>query len=153
MISDREKKALACFARGCNCAQAVAVAYADVMGLTEEQAALVSVGFGGGMGRLRDNCGAFSAAVMLCGALSGPDGADNAHRVETYTRVQEVYRRFLEKNGSICCAELLGREKKPEKPTPEKRGPDYYRTRPCVRIIRNTCQLLDELLAAREREA
>lgn len=146
-ISDREKQAVRNFAAGCNCAQSVVLAYADVLGLTPEQAAMASVGFGGGIGRLRDNCGAFSAAVMLCGAIEGPEGATKAHRPQTYARVQEVARRFREKNGSLNCAELLGRPAGPEAPVPDERTKDYYRARPCAKIIRRACQIIDEMLA------
>lgn len=147
MISEREKQAVRNFAAGCNCAQSVLLAYADVLGLTQEQAAMVSVGFGGGIGRLRDNCGAFSAAVMLCGALEGKDGAKKEHRPQTYVRVQEVCRRFTARNGTINCAELLGREKGPEAPVPDDRTKEYYRRRPCARIIRSACQIIDDMLA------
>ena len=68
-ISEREKTAVRLFASGVNCAQAVLMTYADITGLTQEQAARVACGLGGGIGRLRDNCGAFSSAVMLCAAL------------------------------------------------------------------------------------
>ncbi len=147
MVSEREKQAVRNFAAGCNCAQAVLMTYADVLGLTQEQAAMVSVGFGGGMGRLRDHCGAYSAAVMLCGAIEGKDGALKEHRPLTYARVQEVNRRFIERNGTVCCAELLGREKGPESPVPEARTPAYYKARPCARIIRSACKIIDEMLA------
>ena len=143
---DHRQKAVDLFLAGHNCAQAVFKAYCDLAGLTEEQAGLVSVGFGGGIGRLRDNCGAFSAAVMLCGVLEGPEGALKEHRRETYARVQEMHRRFLQVNGSICCAELLGRAKGPEVPTPDARTPEYYRSRPCARIIRRACGIIDEML-------
>lgn len=147
VISERAKQAVRNFADGCNCAQSVAMAYADVLGLTQEQAAMVSVGFGGGIGRLRDNCGAFSAAVMLCGVLEGAEGARKEHRPQTYARVQEVHRRFVERNGSISCAELLGRAKAPEAPTPDARTKAYYRSRPCAKIIRRACGIIDEMLA------
>lgn len=107
-ISEREKTAVRLFASGVNCAQAVLMTYADIAGLTQEQAARVACGLGGGIGRLRDNCGAFSSAVMLCAALEGADGAKPEHRPQTYARVQRVYRAFIARNGSICCAELLG---------------------------------------------
>lgn len=107
---------------------------------------MVSVGFGGGIGRLRDNCGAFSAAVMLAGVMEGPDGAKKEHRTETYARVQEIHRRFVAVNGSICCAELLGRAKAPEAPTPDARTAQYYRSRPCAKIIRRACAIIDEML-------
>ncbi len=145
-MSERAKQALRNFAAGCNCAQSVLLAYADVLGLTQEQAAMASVGFGGGIGRLRDNCGAFSAGVMLCGVMEGPEGAKKAHRAQTYARVQELHRRFVAVNGSICCAELLGRAKAPETPTPDARTAEYYRQRPCAKIIRRGCAVIDEML-------
>ena len=145
-MSERAKQAVRNFADGCNCAQSVLLAYHDVLGLTREQAAMVSVGFGGGIGRLRDNCGAFSAAVMLAGVMEGEDGAKKVHRPRTYARVQELHRRFVEVNGSICCAELLGRAKAPEAPVPEERTAAYYRSRPCAKIIRRACAIIDEML-------
>ena len=84
---------------------------------------------------------------MLCAALEGSDGAKPEHRPQTYARVQRVYREFIARNGSICCAELLGREKKPESPTPDARTNAYYSSRPCAKIIRMTCKIIDEMLA------
>ena len=150
-MSEREKQAAANFAAGHNCAQSVLMAYADVLGLTAEQAAMVSVGFGGGMGRLRLHCGAFSAAVMLAGALEGDNGAEKEHRPQTYARVQEIHRRFVEMNGTVSCAALLGKAGVPEDPTPEERTPEYYRKRPCARIIGSACQLIDAMLAEKEQ--
>ena len=149
-MTEREELAVQNFTRGDNCAQSVLLAYADVLHLTQEQAAMLSVGFGGGMGRLRLHCGAFSAAVMLAGILEGADGAKKEHRPQTYARVQEIYRQFMAKNGTISCAELLGRAGVPENPTPEERTPDYYAKRPCVRVIRSACQIIDSMLAEKE---
>ena len=149
-MKNREEIAAANFLSGCNCCQAVLMAYADVLGLTQEQAAMVAVGHGGGMGRLRLHCGAFSAAVMLAGAIEGPDGAKKEHRPQTYARVQEIHRRFIEVNGTVSCAELLGRAGVPEAPTPEERTPEYYRKRPCERVIRSACKIIDEMLAERD---
>ena len=145
-MSKREEQAVQNFLDGCNCAQSVLLAYADVLGLTREQAAMVSVGFGGGMGRLRLHCGAFSAAVMLAGVLEGEDGDKKEHRPQTYARVQEIHRRFVERNGTVSCAELLGRAGVPEDPTPEERTPEYYAQRPCARVIASACRLIDEML-------
>ena len=148
-MKNREEIAAANFLSGCNCCQAVLMAYADVLGLTQEQAAMVAVGHGGGMGRLRLHCGAFSAAVMMAGAIEGPDGAKKEHRPQTYARVQEIHRRFIEVNGTVSCAELLGRAGVPEAPTPEERTPEYYRKRPCERVIRSACKIIDEMMAER----
>lgn len=145
-MMNRQEKAAGYFLSGTNCAQAVLMAYTDVLGLTEEQAAMVAVGHGGGMGRLRLHCGAFSAAVMLAGAIEGPHGADKEHRPQTYARVQAIHRRFVEVNGTISCAELLGKAGVPENPTPEERTPEYYAKRPCERVIRSACRIIDEML-------
>ena len=145
-MSKRAERAVANFQAGNNCAQSVLLAYVDVLGLTQEQAAMVSVGFGGGMGRLRLHCGAFSAAVMLAGILEGADGALKEHRPSTYARVQAIYRRFMECNGTISCAELLGKAGVPEDPTPEERTPEYYAKRPCAGIIRSACEIIDEMM-------
>ena len=90
---------------------------------------------------------------MLCGALEGPEGALKEHRTETYARVQEAYRQFVARNGSICCAELLGRDKGPEAPSPEARTKEYYKSRPCARIIRRACQIVDGMLAEQLQDA
>ena len=150
-MKNREEIAAANFLSGCNCCQAVLMAYADVLGLTQEQAAMVAVGHGGGMGRLRLHCGAFSAAVMLAGVMEGEDGAKKEHRPETYARVQEIHRQFLERNGTISCAELLGKAGVPEDPTPEERTSEYYAKRPCARIIASACEMIDGMLAEKEK--
>ncbi len=155
-MTDREKQAVQNFADGCNCAQAVLMAYADLLGLTCEQAAMVAVGHGGGMGRLRLHCGAYSAAIMLCGALEGPEGARKEHRPQTYARVQEVHRQFVERNGTNSCRELLAAAgclepaAGAQAPTPEARTAEYYKKRPCARIIRSACQIIDGMLAEKE---
>lgn len=143
MMTDRTRQALRNFAAGYNCAQSVAMAYADVMGLSQEQAARASAGFGGGIGRLRDNCGAFSSAVMVCGSLE-KTGEIPQGRTRVYARVQEVYRTFAERCGSVSCAELLHRHPKTDGPVPEERTPAYYASRPCARVILQACRIIEE---------
>lgn len=145
-MTTREKQALRNFAAGYNCAQAVFMAYADVCGLTGEQAAVISAGFGGGIGRLRSNCGAFSAAVLLCGAMT-PQGGDPNRRPDVYRRVQEVHASFVERCGTVSCAELLNRYPRREGPVPEERTPAYYASRPCARVILQACRIIEEQLA------
>lgn len=148
-MSNREKEALKNFAAGDGCAQSVLKAYADVAGLTEDQAALLAAGLGGGMGRLRETCGAFTASAMLCGALEGENGASREKRPAVYGRVQQMRKRFQEEMGTISCAELLGRPRGAEAPEPEKRTPEYYHSRPCAKAIRTACRVIDEQLAQR----
>lgn len=148
-MTDREKRALQSFASGYNCAQSVLLAYGDMAGLTEEQAATIAAGFGGGMGRMRQQCGALSMAVMLCGVLT-PQGGLPASRGAVYSRVQEVYARFVERCGSASCGELLSRHPRAEAPQPEERTPAYYASRPCARVILQACRILEEQIALRE---
>ena len=89
-----------------------------------------------------DNADGLAVMVALARHFAKPE-----HRPQTYARVQRVYRAFIARNGSICCAELLGREKKPESPTPDARTNAYYSSRPCAKIIRMTCKIIDEMLA------
>lgn len=146
-ISEREKTAVRLFASGVNCAQAVLMTYADIAGLTQEQAARVACRAGR---RHR------AAARQLRRVFLGGDalrragrgrrreaGAPPADVRAGAARLPGVHRR----NGSICCAELLGREKKPESPTPDARTNAYYSSRPCAKIIRMTCKIIDEMLA------
>lgn len=142
-MTERTKQALRNFAAGYNCAQSVAMAYADVAGMTAKQAACASAGFGGGIGRLRDNCGAFSAAVMVCGSLE-PKGYLPEGRPQVYARVQAVHRAFVTRCGTISCAELLRRHPRAEAPTPEERTPAYYASRPCARVILQACRIIEE---------
>ena len=150
MITERTRRALRFFGEGHNCAQAVMMAYGDLAGLDEQQSALVSAGFGGGMGRLRDNCGAFSAAVMLLGAMEGEAGALPEKRVDVYRRVQAVHRAFVQRWGTVNCAELLGKPRGAEEPRPEARTRGYYAGRPCAKIILSACRIIEDQLAQSE---
>ena len=148
-MTQREKKALQYFAAGYNCAQSVAMAYGDLAGLTPEQAALVSAGFGGGIGRMRQNCGAFSAAVMVMGALCR-DGGLPEGRPAVYRRVREVHNAFAAECGTINCGELLRRHPGAEGPQPEERTPAYYASRPCARVILKACRIIEQQIATGE---
>ena len=114
--------------------------------------ALVAVGFGGGMGRLRQNCGAYSAMVMVCGALSGADGASSQRREEVYARVQQVERLFRETFGTTQCAELLRIPPKAQPPKPAERTTAYYDSRPCAAIVAGAARLLEELMLQTQEE-
>ena len=70
---DHGEKAVKLFESGYNCAQAVAAAFADVTGLEEKQAARMASAFGGGMGRLREVCGAVTGAAVVLGLRHGAD--------------------------------------------------------------------------------
>ena len=148
LLTPRARQALRLFGEGRSCAQAVLMAYGDLAGLTPDQAALLAVGLGGGMGRLRLTCGAFTAAALLAGAITDPEhGGDEDRRVEVYTRVQAMHDDMVARVGTVSCGELLGRTR--EVPVPEKRTPEYYRNRPCARVVLAACGVLEQELLQR----
>ena len=131
-VQDRERRAHELFSSGYNCCQAVAMTFADVIGLPEEEVARLASGFGGGMGRMREVCGTVSAMTMVAGAmLPANDVSDKAAKSANYALVQDMAGEFRKLNGSIICRELLGLDKPEGTPVPSDRTPEYYKKRPC----------------------
>ena len=149
---DHGLKAAELFLSGYNCAQAVAVAFTDVTGLTEAQAAKMASAFGGGMGRMREVCGAVSGMLLVLGLLYGYDdpGEKDAAKKAHYALVQQLAGKFRERNGSIICREIL--KNPPSDPSPTPRTAEFYKTRPCTRMVVCAAELLDEYIAAHPLE-
>ena len=148
MSSERAQKAKKYFESGYNCSQAVACAFADVTGMSEETAARLVSGFGGGMGRLREVCGAFSGIVFVLSCLYG-EGVPAAvqSKAVLYKRVQECACEFKNQNGSLVCRELLGLSKKTKQSCePEERSKEYYKKRPCSEIVEIAADILDNYI-------
>ena len=144
---DHAEEARKLFLRGYNCAQAVFCAFCDETGLDLDAAARLSSSFGGGMGRLREVCGAVSGALMALGQLRGySDPADPALKAAHYRAVQELAGRFREREGSIVCRDLLKDVPVTPGGVPEARTPEFYARRPCLRLIGEAAALLDEML-------
>lgn len=113
-MKERVEKAVELFKNGYNCSQSVVAAFADMYGFSEEQALRMSASFGGGIGRMRQTCGAACGMFMLAGLETGAvDGKDREGKAANYALVQELAEEFKRRNGSMVCAELLGL-KKPE---------------------------------------
>lgn len=133
------------FLKGYNCAQAVAVAFCDVTGLDETLSARLSSSFGGGLGRLREVCGAVSGMAMVAGALYGyEDPQDDAAKKAHYERIQQLAGQFCNRMGTIICRELL--ENPPSDPTPSPRTAEYYADRPCARFVMVAAEILDDYI-------
>lgn len=144
----RREKAMALFEEGYNCAQSVFLAFADLHGLDERTAAVLSSSFGGGMGRLREVCGAVSGMFMTAGMLYGyADPKASEEKAEHYARIQELAAAFEEKNHAIVCRELLGLTVKKEAPTPEARTGAYYKKRPCRELVGDATEILEDYIA------
>lgn len=135
-ITHRAERAKAFFLEGYNCSQSVYMAYADLFDMDLNQAARIAAPLGGGMGRLREVCGACSASFLIAGqAIPCDDPSDTNAKRECYALVQRLAERFREQNGSIICRELLGLTQKKESATPSPRTAEYYEKRPCAELV------------------
>ena len=150
----RIEKAVSLFKEGYNCSQSVVAAYADLYGFTEEQALKMSASFGGGIGRMRQTCGAACGLFMLAGLETGcTDGKDREGKEANYKVVQGLAEEFKKRNGSLICAELLGLKKDAPTPaTPEARTAEYYKKRPCVKMVEEAARIFAEYLENKEQE-
>lgn len=147
MESPRGKKAYDYFFEGYNCTQAVALAFEDMIPIERGLLLRMVSSMGGGMGRLREVCGAVSGMFLVAGVLYGYDGPKDVEgKAEHYKRIQDLAARFREYNGSIVCRELLGLDKKQDSPTPEARTREYYEKRPCPHIIGMAAAILEEYI-------
>ena len=145
-MGKKGEQARALFMQGYNCSQSVAAAFCEEAGLDQDTMLKISVGLGGGMGRLREVCGAFSGAVLVLGMLYG--STDPASKMTVYSIVQQLAEGFKAENGSIVCKELLGLAKPEGSPVPEPRTADYYKKRPCAELVAQAADLLAEYIAA-----
>ena len=145
---DHSVKAAELFLRGRNCAQAIVVAFCDVTGLEESFAAKLSSSFGGGMGRMREVCGAVSGMLMVAGLLYGYDenGEKDCNKKAHYQLVQALSGQFREEIGSIVCREIL--KNPPSDPAPTPRTEEFYAQRPCVRMVMTAARILEEYINA-----
>lgn len=142
---DHATKAAALFCDGYNCAQAVLGAYAEELGLPRETAMKLSSSFGGGMGRMREVCGACSGMFMAAGLLYGYDTPETgAEKMVLYERIRELADRFKAENGSIICRELL--EGAQVGGAPEARTAAYYKKRPCVEYVKTAAAILEQYI-------
>ena len=133
-IEKRVERAKELFKQGVNCSQSGFAACADLYGIEDEALALrLSASFGGGIGRMRETCGAACGMFMLAGLAL----------------VQDLAAKFRDENGSLRCAELLGIKSqeqgtKTNDPTPAPRTEEYYKKRPCVEMVASAVRIFLE---------
>lgn len=144
----RKEIAMEYFAEGYNCAQAVALAFCDLLPVEKDTLARLTASFGGGMGRLREVCGAVSGMFAAAGLLYGYDDPKaSTEKADHYARLQAMAKEFERENGSIVCRELLGLTVKHDAPTPEARTDAYYKKRPCKELVGCAAEILEKYLA------
>jgi C_GCAxxG_C_C family probable redox protein len=141
------------FKKGYNCSQAVFAAFCDETGLDVDTAFKIASSFGGGMGRLREVCGAVSGMFMVIGLKYGySDPSDKKAKTEHYQVIQKFAKKFEKENGSIVCKELLGLSKKDDNPYPEDRTNSFYKKRPCVELVGQAAEILDQYIQNKKME-
>lgn len=150
-MAERVERAKQLFRQGYNCSQSVFAACADLYDITDTNLALrLSASFGGGIGRMRQTCGAACGMFLLAGLHNGSDTAgDTIGKQQNYALVQQLAESFRQKHGSLVCAELLGlaQVKTDNSPTPAPRTNAYYQKRPCVEMVGNAVRIYLETIA------
>lgn len=134
----------ALFKQGCNCSQAVACAFDTELNMDRADIERLTMGFGGGIGRMREVCGTISGMAFVISALYAKEG-----KASVYAKIQKVAETFESENGSIVCRELLGLDKNGNRcPVPEPRTEQYYKKRPCNQLVHMAADILDDFLKA-----
>ncbi len=147
-MSGKADEARALFCAGANCAQAVFGAFAEECGITQEEAFRLASGFGGGMARLREVCGAVSGMILVLNCKYGnADLSDKTAKDAHYARVQALCNAFRQETGSIVCRELLGLAPgQSDQPRSEERTGEYYKKRPCADLVVLAAELTESYL-------
>ena len=143
-MKDRSEEAKNNFLAGMNCAQAVLCAFADRCGLDRDTAMKLASGFGGGIARQREVCGAITGMCMAADLIRGPgEASDKAAKDEHYAFIRGLCDAFRDETGSIVCRELLGlAPKQSDAPVSEARTAAYYAKRPCAELVELAAKIL-----------
>ena len=135
-MENKVNEAVGYFNEGFNCAQAVVSAYCEQFGLDKDTALKLACGFGGGMGRLGEVCGAVSGAYILFGLKYGDD------KEKTYSLIQEFEKKFKERNKTTICRELLNVDLR----TGEKKYAGKRVKEICHVMVKDAAEIVEELL-------
>ena len=149
----RSECAFNAFKSGYNCAQSVAISFSDKLGMEVDQIAKLTSGFGGGMGRLRETCGAISGAVFVVSALYGYDDKSAvAEKAQLYSDITGIGEAFRTQFGTLNCSSLLKNIQTTLGSIPEARTEKYYEVRPCVHFVMKATELVEEFIEKKEKE-
>ncbi len=146
-MSNKTETALQKFESGYNCAQSVLLAYCDDVNIDSDTAIKIGWGFGAGMGRKQEVCGAVTGGIMIIGAKYGKSQDDKQATTEKiYSKTRELLNRFQLMHGTHICLQLLnGCELMTEK------GQKYYKenrlkNKVCSECVSSVTQILEEIL-------
>ena len=140
------------FYEGYACSQAITLAFSDLVEIDKEQLKKISLPFGGGIGRLRLTCGAYTGMLMIISLLFSNYEDIEENKIKTYEIVRELANRFEEKYQTISCKELLEKVNLEVEVggNPEKRTDEYYKKRPCGKIVYAAASILEDYLIEKE---
>ena len=147
------KRAGELFLEGYNCAQSVFTAFSHRFNMDEETAKRISAGLGGGVGRMREICGAVSGAAMVLGSIVAPVNGDDAEsKAENYALVREFAERFKQRySNTVICREILKLDVPMEKTAvPESRTAEYYKNRPCLKVVEVAAEIVKKMIEEHE---
>ena len=145
-MNQTEENAISLFTSGLNCAQAVLTAYSKKLNIDENLAINISCGFGGGMGRLQETCGAITGAFMVFSIYNGKKYAENSvKKIMSYSMIQDFNSKFLDIHGTSICRELLNCD------LTTKEGLEFMHKHDlsknvCEKCIRSSVHLIEELI-------
>ena len=111
-LEERKARAAELHAAGANCAQAVALAFFDLVEdqISEQGLYKIMEGFGLGMGGMEGTCGALSGIIAIAGLQNSSGDRRNNTKQRTYQLSREIVKRFQEKNQAVRCKDLKGVE-------------------------------------------
>jgi len=142
----RSDDAAAYFNEGFSCSQAVLSSFSEDLGLDKETARKISCGFGAGMARSGNICGAVTGAILVIGLKygKGTTGHDAA-KERTYALVQKFLKQFKAKNKSISCTELLGYDLRDPEQRKQAHVSKAVATK-CPEFTRDAAVILEKML-------
>ena len=145
-MSQTEEKAISIFTSGLNCAQSVLTAYSDKLNFDHSLALNISCGFGGGMGRLQETCGAVTCAFMVLSIFNGQKYTENGvKKIMTYSMVQEFNSKFGARHGTLNCRTLLNCDLTTEEGLLYLKQNNLHE-KVCEQCIRSAIQIINALI-------
>jgi len=145
-MTDHSQKALSIFRSGMNCSQAVLTAFAEDFKFDDNFASEISSGFGGGMGRLQETCGAVTGAFMVLGIYASRKYSDKVERKDhTYALIQDFNKRFSAIHNTTNCRLILGIDLKTPEGRQQMTGQNLSET-VCEKCVSDSVKILEELI-------
>lgn len=135
-----------CFLKRFTCSAAVFSSFSEDLGLDPECAKKIACGFGAGLSKTGNICGAVSGAVMVIGLKYGKaEEGDEAATEKTRALVRQFIEKFTEKNGSIRCTDLLGYDLSDPVDYEAARKSGIFINK-CPLLVRDAADILGEIL-------